>query len=357
MIFSNSRIGAFVVLSGVAIAIVFSQMEIHHATVNFIDKEQHGTSLLRTRSSELAIDAKLKGLAMEVYRRYLYKASKAHGKFNSDEVVFRFSAELKRYRRSECDFQEFSIKSVKIADDRTSSEPLAVGGYYLFVEFSFQNRLYIMISVLRNKVGAVINDSLEIENSAHLNVEDLSLVALINLTTWENSLEDRYISFIRDRGASVLPNYFLKFIGAEEVIDTKKESEALCIQINNYLDSSGLDETRQNDIKSEVADYVVRRNRDKEPVVLEEVARIVDSAKPENFIKTASESETPISSFLEPYMREFKILKQISLNSGGITITFDRNLLYRNVEVDREARVIIFRNVPEEMIRQFNEER
>lgn len=148
-----------------------------------------------------------------------------------------------------------SISKVLTTDLKNRIEGIsaAKGGYLVFCEYA-NLKNYLAVYLIRDTKSPLFklkdDNTWEILESLHLQIEHFAMGAKINLDILSSASEDRYISFIK--GNTDVSVYFEKWIGIEETKSESKDAEAL-YEISNNIDLPiGL--TRE-DLKKSIYDY------------------------------------------------------------------------------------------------------
>lgn len=335
-------------------------VKINDAIVHFLDKKPHGAATLNLRSTSLPVDDKLTKLIDELHTRYSMRSSKVYGRFNADVLNFPFSSIL----RSHCDgitpFADFSSAAMSIAKKQVESEALSAGGYYLLFSYEIDGSTYFMVSVLRNKLGATFNVNLDVIDAEHINLEDVSLAVRVDVQKWNDSTTDatsRYVSFIRDRSSTQVPQYFINFIGCQEIKDSRGESEKLFVTTNEFVETLNVGDKEKDDIKRKIFDYAKDRNRYGNPIEIEDISKLIDNTNPREFINHLETKKIEIDSYFAPHMNTLRRFHRISLSSPKITISFDRSLVSSGaIRLDKQSKTLTINDLADDIIAQYEDE-
>ena len=73
---------------------------------------------------------------------------------------------------------------------------------------------------------------------------------------WDTQAQDnRYISFIKGRAGRKVADFFLDFLGCEEGIDPKQQSQVMLSAVEDYLSEQQFDKSEKDDLRKQVFDY------------------------------------------------------------------------------------------------------
>jgi nucleoid-associated protein len=201
------------------------------------------------------------------------------------------------------------------------------GGLLVFYEYENRGKAWLALAVLQRADGYNTSDELDLEPSQIIDINKLHLGAAINLTDWEESLSTRYIKFKTGLAAEVR-DYFEEYIGCQRdkqaaILETKNLKKA----VQNYAQNSlNLSEDNTQQKIDDAHGFIKEKQKAGEEVKLSDVANRVFPESPDDFLDVARNTydvgeEIAISN------AELKKYLRISGKAGGVSISFDRNLL------------------------------
>lgn len=131
------------------------------------------------------------------------------------------------FKESISDFQNIKLVPeskilVNRLKDKIQEINFAKGGYLVFCQYSVIDN-FLSVFLLRNTLSAIFerqNDSFDIKDTTHLNVDKFAMGVKINLTRLTDESDERYVQL--SRGNTEISDYFENWIG---LTDTKQESK------------------------------------------------------------------------------------------------------------------------------------
>lgn len=160
--------------------------------------------------------------------------------------------------KKEIDFSKIDLLSIsKILTtglkNRIEGISAAKGGYLVFCEYA-NLKNFLAVYLIRDTKSPLFkfkeDNTWEILESLHLQIEHFAMGAKINLDILNSKSEDRYISFIK--GNTDVSVYFEKWIGIDDSKSESKDADALYEISNNITLPTGL--TRE-ELKRSIYDF------------------------------------------------------------------------------------------------------
>lgn len=229
------------------------------------------------------------------------------------------------------------------------------GGLLVFYEYESRGKTWLALAVLQRADGYNTSDDLELEASQIIDIDKLHLGAAINLTDWKEDLSTRYIKFKTGLAAEVR-DYFEEFIGCQRdkqaaILETKNLKKAIQDYAQNSLN---LNEDNTQQKIDDAHGFIKEKQKAGEEIKLTDVANRVFPESPEQFLDVARNTyevgeEVAVSN------AELKKYLRISGKAGGVSISFDRNLLGSQV-IYSDDRKLTFNEIPQSLEAEIAEE-
>lgn len=322
-------------------------MLIREAVVHRISKNRNGQTELKLRTSNLPLTETAIRLITEIHRLYTSKSGKMFGVFRTDATTYPVSGFLKNHIDKASSFLEFTEKSMRIAKSKIETQNLATGGYFLFSKYKIDEIEYLSVVTLNDTQGASIDENtLEINDSFHLNLEDLHLASLINISNWLSGDSSKYVSFANSRSGKGISKYFQDFIGCDDTIDSRSTTENLVYAIKDYCKSNP--EINPETTKEKVFLYCKEKIKDGKPVFISDLSRIVNEENPDSFLEYANNEERKITGTFSPDRYGLRGLTKFSLKLRGISVSIDSNMINQTVFYDSESGTLTIKIPSEE---------
>lgn len=333
---------------------------IHNFVVHqFAINDQQGLTLV-PKSSCFDVTPDIEELAHQINHAFNNKPGKGVGRFVSaesnsgeaeSELNIEQAAQFKQMLQSvltEPDsFVDFSVKSCELLKKSMIEMGTLETGFVVFSHYEFLATQYLMITLLNTKEHVEINRALELTRSDHLDLAKMQLAVRIDLTQLDTMPEqNRYISFIKGRMGRKVSDFFMHFIGCEELVDIKQQNKQLLSNVDDYLASEQLDPVEKNQRRDVVADYYKEKLEQGEDIQIRELAEKLPSDNERDFYQFNQQAETPLEENFQADRGALKTLAKFSGQGGGVSISFDRKLYGDRVSYDAGSDTLMIRGIP-----------
>jgi nucleoid-associated protein len=222
-------------------------------------------------------------------------------------------------------------------------------GYIVFIHYEFLATEYLFIALLNTKQHVEVTDDLELSYSDHLDVPKMQLAVRIDLTQYTTQPElHRYISFIKGRMGRKVSDFFMRFVGCEEKVDIKAQNKQLIAQVDDYLATEQLSTEEKQVSRGMVADYYKQKIASGEDINVSELAAKLpkNEEQQSDFSVFNAHLEQPLEPQFQPDRAALKPLAKFSGQGGGVTLSFDRNLLGDKVHYDPVTDTLVIKGIP-----------
>ncbi len=221
-------------------------------------------------------------------------------------------------------------------------------GFLVFCHYEFLATDYLMVALLTTKQHAQINASLELTYSDHLDLAKMQLAVRIDLTQLRiNADQQRYISFIKGRMGRKVSDFFMAFLGCEELVDVKQQNKQLIAAVDDYIAVEGLDPTEKQQTRDMVSDYYKEKLEMGEDIQLRELAdKLPKSDSGNDFMAFNQQVETPLEENFQADRAALKSLAKFTGQGGGISLSFDRKLYGDRVQYDAQNDRLVIHGIP-----------
>ncbi|RDV26023.1 nucleoid-associated protein YejK [Alteromonas aestuariivivens] len=339
---------------------------IHHFVVHRLIVNDEGKINAVPRESCLTVTPEIEQLAHQINHSFNAKPGKGVGHFiaqsqqgESDESqdISGFSTSLSEFlsaqKNNESEvastFHQFSVqatdKLIKALVDTGSVET----GFLIFCQYEFLATQYLMITLLNTRAHVEVNQALELTSREHLDLARMQLAVRIDLTQWQIQPEQqRYISFIKGRMGRKVSDFFMEFIGCEELVDVKQQNKQLVATVDAYLASEQLDQQEQEGHRQEVKAYFKEKIDSGETLSIAELsARLPsDEQTQRDFAAYTELLETPLEKDIQPDPAALRQLAKYTGQGGGVSLSFERKLLGDRIIFDAASDTLIIKGVP-----------
>ena len=346
---------------------------IHHFVVHQLAVNQQQELTLVPRESCFDVCPEIENLAQQINHAFNTKPGKGVGAFVADnaEIVsvsreplahkepsaqeqptsmaphaVSFKTLLEDMQTEKHDFVEFSIQASELLKKSLIDMGTLETGFVVFSHYQFLATDYLMIAIINTKQHVEINRDLELTSSDHLDLAKMQLAVRIDLTQLAVTADQlRYISFIKGRMGRKVSDFFMHFIGCEELVDIKQQNKQLLTTVDAFLAAEKLDPQEKHQARETVSNYYKEKLELGEDIQIQELAAKLpsDHVSFEEFNQSA---ELPVEEQFQADRGVLKTLAKFSGQGGGVSLSFERKLLGDRVSYDAGSDTLMIRGIP-----------
>lgn len=352
---------------------------IHHFVVHQLAVNQQQELTLVPRESCFDVSPEIENLAQQINHAFNTKPGKGVGAFVADnaEIVsvsreplahkepsaykepsaqeqptsmaphaVSFKTLLENMQTEKHDFVEFSIQASELLKKSLIDTGTLETGFVVFSHYQFLATDYLMIAIINTKQHVEINRDLELTSSDHLDLAKMQLAVRIDLTQLAVSAEQlRYISFIKGRMGRKVSDFFMHFIGCEELVDVKQQNKQLLTTVDAFLSAEQLDPQEKHQARETVSNYYKEKLELGEDIQIQELATKLPSDHV-SFEEFNQGAELPLEDQFQADRGVLKTLAKFSGQGGGVSLSFERKLLGDRVSYDAGSDTLMIRGIP-----------
>jgi nucleoid-associated protein len=323
---------------------------IHHFVVHQLSINQQQELVLIPRNSCFDVSPAIEDLAQQINHAFNTKPAKGVGGFveisDEEEPKIPFSSLLKEGLSEEEDFVKFSVKASERLKQSLLDTASVETGFVIFSHYQFLATDYLLIAIINTKQHVEINSALELTASDHLDLAKMQLAVRIDLTQLTVMPEQqRYVSFIKGRMGRKVSDFFMHFIGCEELVDIKQQNKQLLNTVDAYLAAEQLDPQEKHQARQKVADYYKEKLEQGEDIQVKELATKLPGEE-NSFYQFNQGAEKPVEEHFQADRSALKTLAKFSGAGGGISLSFERSLLGDRISYDAASDTLMIRGIP-----------
>ncbi|MCX8659525.1 nucleoid-associated protein YejK [Gilliamella sp. B2772] len=296
---------------------------------------------LQLRDSLLNNEQAVSNLIEDINRVYNNK-SKAYGLFNSESL---FEQSLKELRLGNQDFLNFSQESTKQLRNELAKYPFAEGGTVIFCHYRYLAVEYLIIAVLNSCLSMLVNEQLNISETQYLDIDHADIIARIDITEWETAPDSkRYLTFLKGRVGRKVSDFFMDYLGASEGLDAKAQNKTLVKAVDDYCQEMQFD--NKNNARENVYNYCQAQLQAGEEIELKNLANELPTTDENNFMEFVKNNEYDLEDTFPVDRSALRQLKKFSGSGGGLTLSFDSDLLGERIKWDPQTDSLVIKGVP-----------
>lgn len=325
---------------------------IDSVVIHKLVKERQGKATVVTRSATLKVTDPVQKLVEDIHELYAERTGKGYGRFHADEINYPASLILRKtFKDKSKSFLEASQDLMTVLATKAGQAPLATGGYVLMAQVTNSAKeSWFLVAIITNITGSAINDdSLEVVDSVHVDLQNLRVVGRVNLIDWLKGEKDvRYIGFLKQKGE--VSDYFKLFLGCDELIASSEETKKLVAALKDFAKNSDLKPAQQEDFLKAAHDHCSECQRNDQPLILETLTNAIWPHDPKALQKALTTGDIQISDGFVPDGRSLKTLVKIKAKTQFWSVEIDRRALVNGqAKYDAEKHTLTLTNLPENL--------
>jgi nucleoid-associated protein len=340
-------------------------------------KEESGEVLLRLGPENIDIGQKITAFVDSLHAIYNAKGNKAYGSFNNmalthhesnaeqtkvvnndgDELATasvttaRFVDLMESYLNDQQSFYDFSTQAANTLKNEIEKYDLEETGYLIVCHYEYMGGRFLLVAVIPVSEHYSVDGELNISAAQHLDVNKLQLAARIDLFDYQqNASGNRYISFIKGRAGRKVSDFFLDFLGCEEGLNSKEQTQTLVQAVEDYVAVNQLDATEKQQTRKELLSYCKEQKASSQDVSIQEVGKVIGhtstDANEQNFYQFCQQQSYPLE---ESFPHDQTVVNKITKYSGygnGISLSFERSHFGQDVVYNPHNDSITIYKVP-----------
>ena len=349
-------------------SLIISNIALHFLS----KKEESGEVSLRLGPENLAPEqggtsTKIMAFVDGLHAIYNSKASKAYGSFttmpmagnndNSSENVTiqaaRFVDLMESYFNDKQSFYNFSIQAANSLKNEIEKYDLEESGYLIVCHYEYMGGRFLLVAVIPVSEHYSVDGELNISADQHLDINKLQLAARIDLFDYQqNANGNRYISFIKGRAGRKVSDFFLDFLGCEEGLNSKEQTQTLVQAVEDYVSVNQLDAGEKQQTRKELLSYCKEQKSSSQDVSIQEVGKVIghtttdSNGQSQDFYQFCQQQSYPIE---ESFPHDQTVINKITKYSGygnGISLSFERSHFGQDVVYNPHNDSITIYKVP-----------
>ena len=294
---------------------------IHHFVVHRLIVNEEEKIQAVPRDKCLTVTPQIEHLAHQINHSFNTKPGKGVGHFaqagdneesdSSDQESAQFAEALSGFMQAqkqgaddlEPRFHQFSVDATHRLIDSLANAGSVETGFLIFCQYEYLATQYLMIALLNTRAHVEVDKSLELYEREHLDLAKMQLAVRIDLTQLDTQPEQqRYISFIKGRMGRKVSDFFMDFIGCEELVDVKQQNKQLISSVDAYLAGENLDRQEQEQHREEVKSYFKEKIDAGESLSVAELANRLPSSEDasDNFSTFTQSLDVPLEKEIQP---------------------------------------------------------
>jgi nucleoid-associated protein len=328
-------------------SLIISNIALHFLT----KKEETGEVVLRLGPESIEITNKIENFVDALHKIYNGKASKAYGHFSTmpaEGDSARFVDIMESYLAEAQNFYAFSSQAANLLKNELEKYDLAETGYLVVCHYEHMGGRYILATIIPVSEHYSVDGELNISADKHLDTARMQLAARIDLFDYkENEQGNKYVSFIKGRAGRVVSDFFLDFLGCEEGLNSKEQTQTLVQAVEDYVAVNQLDASEKQNTRKELLNYCKEQKSSAQDVSIQEIGQVIkQEGAAQDFHQFCQEQSYPLE---ESFPHDQTVVNKVTKYSGygnGISLSFERSHFGEDVVYNAANESITIYKVP-----------
>ena len=324
-----------------------------------LSKKAHETKAsLRLRNKVLPTDSSVASDLFEQLRDSFQRRNPVAGAFlTTGDTKPRFQQILNRYIEAgdEPGFVTFTTDAMGILRDEMATQQAATGGYVVFAEYEADNTKFLFAALLGTTAKPNFDKELNLIESPSLDLDHLRHGARVRFD--KVGTNDNGVVLFISQKSSGASDYFVNFIGCEEITTPDQQGRHLYTALNSWANNQEFNEEQRGQLLQNAYSFW-RECRDNNRAMT--LTAIANALNPEDSAKLlkhlGAEANQLAGEFPAPAPSVMKRFVKFTFNKAGLKLEFDRNSWANEVKVNQKAKTLTITNVPDALITALAEE-
>lgn len=335
-------------------------MIIRDIVVHLIEKQADlGQSTLSLSPQSILNDsdiAMLEQFLEGLNKIYNSKSSKVFGCFveKPEDIEASLSSHQELLRQwvnkktdTQISFIEYTHQAMNVLKYYIDQASKATGGYMIFVHYTLFGSDFMLIVMLNNVSGITVDAKLGINTIDYLDISKLHLAARIDLSLWQDDPQSgRYISMIRGKEGNKLSDYFRKFIGSDETINSKEETSELLNAVSQFCDTKIENDESKSQFKKKATEFCLDQADKGQNVVLKDFSDYVADNAVDDFMNYVNNEHFNLTEEVAPNKTVIRRFNKISGRNQQVSITINEEALGDTIIYDAEKETLTLSDLP-----------
>ena len=316
-------------------SIIISNIALH-----FLAKQEETSEVSLTLGPEtIEVSDKITQFIDALHHIYNSKGNKAYGRFTATSVDAEqrvFSELMEDYLNDQLSYYQFSAQAANLLKNELDKYALDETGYLILCHYEFMGGRYILATIVPVTEHFSVDGQLNISADRHLDTSGLQLAARIDLFDYQDNAEgNRYISFIKGRAGRKVSDFFLDFLGCEEGINAKEQTQTLVQAVEDYVAVNQLDASEKQQTRKDLLNYCKEQKQNDQDVSLKELDDVIKQTGDETSFHQFCQAQA--YDIEETFPHDQSVVNKATKYSGygaGISISFERGHLGQEVVYD-----------------------
>ncbi|MBD6983501.1 nucleoid-associated protein [Vibrio parahaemolyticus] len=254
--------------------------------------------------------------------------------------------------KGDASFLAISTKLAEKLHEELTRYPFVDSGVLVFAEYELLGTCYLMIGLVPKVHSLTASSELKLADVDYLDATHMTIAARIDINGFMEAdvgEEARYVSFMRTGNKRRMNDFFIDFLGIDVATEAKVHSTVLAQALEDYfIDSKTGDEARSMLERTAYA-YCDGQIKLKEDISIKELSDTISEEFDKSFADYVKEQGYDLDDEFRGDRGSLRRLVKIAGNGGGVSMSFDAQLLNERVFYDVETDTLTIKGTPPAM--------
>lgn len=328
-------------------------ISIENIVLHELQESEDGEILLHLNDGKAHRDVNVEHLVQRMHAVFTAKAGKGFGYFSDDycddDVA---SYALDHLVKGDAPFLSITTKLAEKLHQEFVRYPFADSGVLVFAEYLSLNTRYLLIGLVPKAHSVVASDDLEIAGVDYLDISNMTIAARIDVSDMTDAAlgeEARYVSFMRSGSKRRMNDFFIEFLGIGLATEAKVRNEVLYQALEDFISDSNVGDESRNMFERTAYAYCDGQIKIKDDISLEELSDAISDGFDQSFQSYVEENGYELDECFQGDRASLRRLVKIAGSGGGISMSFDAQLLNERVFYDVETDTLTVKGTPPAM--------
>ena len=303
----------------------------------------------------LQITATVQRVIDELHDMYSRRSSKSHGRFSDDAANYPTEDHVREYFDGR-DPAFLSLTSRLMTTLRLQAQrrPSASGGHVFFSHFEKDQKEFIMIAVVSDRLGARLTRNFDVQDVDHLDIDGFRFAGRINITAWQNG-EQRCIGFLKGKGN--VSEYFQEFLGCDSTVRERQDTGDLVLALKEFAEAQGLQAEVKERFLERAKLICERSSKARQELKFDAFANELTPDDPEALLRLLNDPDRALNDNFVPHRGALALLTKYKAKTAHWSIELDRQALSAGeIRFNAEDETLTITNLPNDLLEQLRED-
>ncbi|EWH08551.1 nucleoid-associated protein NdpA [Catenovulum agarivorans DS-2] len=283
-------------------------------------------------------------LAGEIHQSFTKKGQKQYCSFAEDSAVF---AQIKAGE----DMQQIADNVAQRMLDGLTPETLPAETILVIAHYQHLATQYILATMLGVKESVQLSEAINPQRSQYLDIANISLAVQIDLSELSiNPDSPRSIGYIKGRVGRKIGDFMAEAFAIEEKMNAKEATQKLVESVEKFIEDNSTDTEKSQAIRDVSVEAMKTAAQSGEFMQVKNLSQeIEEKTGIAGFYDMAAQAED-FSEECPVYASATKGMQKFFGQGGGISISFERELLGEKVQFDPQAQTLTFHKIPPNLL-------